>query len=208
MTPEQQALSEQLTNLQRLTVLGVVSGKSYEDAYKDAKGLDELESPASARAIVSRMLTEANVKDFYDSLLEGIADDAILTRKQALERLTLMASTEITDILEFVTVDVKKVGKDGEEETEEETIWRMFDSPEVQRKARAAIKSVTMTKQGPKIEMYDARDAITQIAKMQGWDAPNKVQVSGDPDNPVVSVTLGKEEYKAARAEMMKNDDC
>lgn len=190
LTEKQQELSDKLTNLQRLTVLGVVSGKSYEDAYKDAKGLDELESPASARAIVSRMLTEANVKDFYDSLLEGIADDAILTRKQALERLTLMASTEITDILEFVTVDVKKVGKDGEEETEEETIWRMFDSPEVQRKARAAIKSVTMTKQGPKIEMYDATSAIQQIAKMQGWEAPTKVANTDADGNPIVMMPM------------------
>lgn len=190
MTPDQQALADKLTNLQRLTVLGVVAGKSYEDAYKEAKGDEELSSPASARAIVSRMLTDANVKAFYDSLIAEVAKSAILTRERALERLTLMAETEITDILEFRTIEVQKVGKDGETETDEETIWLMKDSPEVERRARAAIKSVTMTKMGPKIEMYDSTAAIAQIAKMQGWEAPSKLELTGANGGPVKMKTL------------------
>lgn len=206
MTPEQQSLSEQLTKLQRLTVLGVVAGKSQRQAYTDAGG--KAKNAAAADAIVSRMLSDARVDAFYKSLIAQAANSSVLTREQALERLTLMANTEITDILEFFTVDVKREGKDGEDETVEETIWRMKDSPEVDRRARAAIKSVTMTKMGPKIEMYDARDAIAQIAKMQGWEAAQKVVHAGDPDNPVVTANLSAEEYKRARADMLKNDDC
>ena len=168
MTPEQQALSDALTKLQRGVVLGVVAGKSQRQAYRDAGG--KAKTDASADAVVSEMLSDPKVDAFYQSLIDQAANSSVMTREQALERLTLMASTEITDILEFVTVDVKRAGKDGEEETVEETIWRMKDSPEVERRARAAIKSVTMTKLGPKIEMYDARDAISQISKMQGWD--------------------------------------
>lgn len=205
MTPEQQALADKLTNLQRGVVLGVVAGKTQRQAYYDAGG--KAKTDASADAVVSEMLSDPRVADFYQAMIAEAATDAVLTREKALERLTLVANTEITDILEFRQVEVKKVGKDGEEETDWETIWSMKDSPDVERRARAAIKSVTMTKQGPKIEMYDATAAIAQIAKMQGWDAPKKVQVSGDPENPVVAVTLGKEEYKAARAEMLKNDD-
>lgn len=168
MTPEQQALSDALTKLQRGVVLGVVAGKSQRQAYRDAGG--KAKTDASADAVVSEMLSDPKVDAFYQSLIAQAANSSVMTREHALERLTLMASTEITDILEFVTVDVKRAGKDGEEETVEETIWRMKDSPEVERRARAAIKSVTMTKLGPKIEMYDARDAISQISKMQGWD--------------------------------------
>lgn len=168
LTTEQQALSDALTKLQRQTVLGVVSGKSQRQAYYDAGG--KAKNGDAADAVVSRMLSDTRVDAFYRSLIAEAAGSAIMSRTEALERLTLMASTEITDILEFVTVDVKRAGKDGEEETVEETIWRMKDSPEVERRARAAIKSVTMTKLGPKIEMYDARDAISQISKMQGWD--------------------------------------
>lgn len=200
MTPEQQALADKLTNLQRGVVLGVVAGKSQRQAYFDAGGKSK--SDDAADVVVSRMLGTARVKAFYDSLVSNVAKGAILTRERALERLTLMAETEITDILEFVTVPVKKVGNDGEEEIAEETIWRMKDSPEVERRAKAAIKSVTMTKQGPKIEMYDARDAISQIAKMEGWEAAQKIEHKG-----AVGL-LNAADYKKARKEMLKDDDC
>lgn len=173
MTPEQQALADKLTNLQRGTVLGVVAGKSQRQAYRDAGGKAKTDETADASA--SEILSHPEVKAFYDSLIASAAKSSIMTREEALERLTLIASTEITDILDFRTVEVKTVGKDGEEETDEQTIWLMRDSPEIEKRARAAIKSVTMTKQGPKIEMYDARDAIVQLAKMQGWEAPAKI---------------------------------
>lgn len=174
MTPEQEALSAQLTNLQRLTVLGVVEGKSQRQAYYDAGGKAKSDQIADSSA--AEILSNPKVRAFYESLVSSAATSAVLTREQALERLTLIANTEITDILDFRTVEIKRVGKDGEEETDEETIWLMRDSPEVERKARAAIKSVTFTKQGPKIEMYDATAAVAQIAKMQGWDAPTKTE--------------------------------
>ena len=41
LTPEQETLSAALTNLQRLTVLGVVEGKSQRQAYRDAGGKQE-----------------------------------------------------------------------------------------------------------------------------------------------------------------------
>lgn len=173
LTPEQQSLSDQCTKLQRLLVLGVVSGKSNRQAYRDAGGRAKDDKTADASA--SEILSNPKVDAFYRSMIESVVSDAIMTRSEALERLTLMATTEITDILEFRTVEVMRKGRDGEDEESEETIWLMKDSPEIKRRASAAIKSVTMTKQGPKIEMYDARDAIAQLAKMQGWEAAQKI---------------------------------
>lgn len=206
MTPEQKALSEKLTNLQRLTVLGVVAGKSQRQAYYDAGG--KAKTDESADATVSEILSDPKVRLFTDSLVSSIANDAIMSREEAMERLSLMGRTRITDILEFEAVEVVAKGKDGEDETKTETIWRLKDSAELQERAAAAIKSVTMTKQGPKIEMYDAKDAMAQLAKMQGWEAAQKLTLGGDADNPIVTVALDAEAYKKARADMMKNDDC
>lgn len=201
MTPEQQKLSDELTNLQRGVVLGVVSGKSQREAYYAAGG--KAKSDEAADATASEILSNPTVKAFHDSLISDAVSDAVLTRQKALERLSLMAATEITDILDFRTVEVQTIGKDGEMETAQETIWTMRDSPDVERKAKAAIKSVTMTKFGPKIEMYDATSAIAQIAKMQSWDAPVKLDV-----NATVGVSvLTPADYKAARAEMLGKDD-
>ena len=201
MTPEQQKLSDELTNLQRGVVLGVVTGKSQREAYYAAGG--KAKSDEAADASASEILSNPTVKAFHDSLIADAVSDAVLTRQQALERLSLMAATEITDILDFRTVEVQTIGKDGDMETAQETIWTMRDSPDVERKAKAAIKSVTMTKFGPKIEMYDATSAIAQIAKMQSWDAPAKLDL-----NSTVGVSvLTPADYKAARAEMLGKDD-
>ena len=200
LTPEQQKLAEKLTNLQRGVVIGVVAGKSQRQAYRDAGG--KAKTDEAADASVSQILSNVKVADFYNSLRAEAATEAVMTRTQALERLTLMATTEITDVAEFAAMDVKRVGKDGEETTEEETIWRIKDSGELGPRARAAIKSVTMTKMGPKIELYDAQNAMAQLAKLQGWEAAQKIDHSGG------IALLDKEDYKRARAEMLKSDDC
>lgn len=200
MTPEQQKLSDELTKLQRQTVLGIVAGKSQRQAYYDAGGRSK--NDKAADATVSVMLSNAKVDAFYQSLIGTVLKESIMTREKAMERLSLIADTRITDILDFETVEVSTTNKDGIEEMKPETIWRMKESVEIQERAASAIKSVTMTKNGPKIEMYDATAAIQQLAKMQGWESAQKVDHSG-----VVAV-LGKEEYKQARKEMLADDDC
>lgn len=206
MTPTQEKLASKLNQIQIDTVLGVIAGKSQRQAYIDAGGKGS--TPEAIDASASKLLSLDKVQLFKAALLESVVSDAIMTRQQALERLTLMASTEITDILEFGTVEVKLPGKDGEDETVEETIWRMKDSPEVERRAKASIKSVTMTKYGPKIEMYDSASAIAQMAKMQGWESAQKHIHGGDPANPVVTTVMDAEAYKQARKEMLDADDC
>lgn len=206
MTPEQEALGNELTNLQRLTVLGVVSGKSQRQAYYDAGG--SAKNDASADTVVSGMLSNPKVRAFYDSLMVETTGKAIMSREQALERLTLMGTTHITDILDFETVDVSTINKNGEAEIKQETIWRMKDSAELSKRAGAAIKSITMTKQGPKIEMYDAKAAMELIGKWQGWEAAQKVVHGGDPANPVVNTTLDAAAYKKLRKDMLGDDDC
>lgn len=85
MTPEQQALSEKLTNLQRLTVLGVVAGKSQRQAYYDAGGKANTDDAADVS--VSRMLSDARVRAFHDSLLADAVEEAQITLKTLLAEL-------------------------------------------------------------------------------------------------------------------------
>lgn len=176
MTPEQKFLFDQLTKLQQRVATNVLSGMSQRQAYVDGGGSAIGEESIDASA--SALLSNSKVATFMDAMKEEAISDAIMTRNKALERLSLMADTRITDILEFRTVEVKEVNKDGEEEVSEQTIWLMKDSPEIEKRAAASIKSVTMTKFGPKIEMYDAKDAIAQLAKMRGWESAQKIDLS------------------------------
>ena len=85
MTPKQQELSAQLTNLQRLTVLGVVEGKSQRQAYYDAGGTAKTDETADAS--VSRMLSDVTVRAFYDAMVGSVAECAQITLKTLLDEL-------------------------------------------------------------------------------------------------------------------------
>lgn len=85
LTPEQQSLSDALTNLQRLTVLGVVEGKSQRQAYRDAGGRAKTDEAADASA--SEILSNPQVRAFYDSMVSGAAKNAGITLETLLGEL-------------------------------------------------------------------------------------------------------------------------
>ena len=89
MTPEQQALADKLTNLQRGVVLGVVAGKTQRQAYYDAGG--KAASDESADSAVCTMLSNEKVKAFYDAMMEAAAEKAIWTRNDSLRELASIA---------------------------------------------------------------------------------------------------------------------
>ena len=89
LTPEQQALADKLTNLQRGVVLGVVAGKTQRQAYYDAGG--KAASDESADSAVCTMLSNEKVKAFYDAMMEAAAEKAIWTRNDSLRELASIA---------------------------------------------------------------------------------------------------------------------
>lgn len=179
LTKEQIELAAQLTPLQRKYVINLVSGSmSQREAYLAAGG--KAKDPKTQDVNASRMLAQAKVKAFYESLLNSMAESSIMTREEALERLSKTARATIHDICTFKLVEVKAVNKDGDEVTEFNTIWTMKETDEIDPVIAAAIKSVTFTKTGPKIEMYDANGSIKILSDMQGWNAPKESKISGE----------------------------
>jgi len=175
MTPEQQALADQLTKLQRQTVLNHVTGKmSQREAYYAAGGTAKRD--AVADAIVSRMLSDAKVKAFYDSLLAQAVKSSIATREEILERLTLQSRVTITDICDF---SYAQVGEDENGNPVYQTVWKMKDSKDIRPEHAACIKSVTVTKTGPKIELFDTTASAKLLVDMQGWQSATKHELTG-----------------------------
>lgn len=168
------------------------ASEAYRRAYRPAKMTDK-----SVNEKASQMLAMVKIRSRLDELTAKATSDAVMTRQQAMERLSLIAGVNITDILEFDQHDVET-----DEGLVRETIWRMKDSDEVREAAAVAIKSVTMTKYGPKIEMHDKLSAIQQLAKMQGWESATKHELSGPGGGPVETVDLSKLSDKAL-AELM-----
>lgn len=186
MTPEQKVLFDALTGLQQRVCVAILSGvyDSNRAAYYAAKG--KAKNDESADATVSRILSETKVRAFMDNIKDSIVSDAIMSREEALERLTKMARVTITDIAEF-REDV--IGEDDKGNPLMATNWRIKNSDEISPEAAASIKSVTSTKMGPKLEMHDPMGAMQQLAKMQGWDAATKV------DNTLRVIDDGSNEW-------------
>lgn len=157
-----------LTPKQEAFCLAYLKTGNASEAYRQVYAAKNMK-PATINVKASELLSNGKVTVRLAELNQSAVTDSVMTRQRALERLSLIAETSITDILEF---DQREI--DGPEGPVTETIWRMKDSVEIPDVAAATIKSVTMTKFGPKIEMYDRLGAIQQLARMQGWESAQK----------------------------------
>lgn len=102
--------------------------------------------------------------------VEKLADN-IASLDELKVSLTEMIRADITDIARWDTV----YGEDGG--AVPVPCIRKFE--DVPPELRRLIKSITYTKQGPKIEYYDKQKAMDMLIRIQGGYAPEKVALSG-----------------------------
>lgn len=172
MTPEQQELFDQLTQLQQRTATGVLAGMTQRSAYYAAGGTTE--SDAAADAIASRMLSDARVKAFMDSMKRQAISDAIMNRDEAMAILTQLARGNLVDIVKFKTANIGKDMETGEDV--HQTAWTIDESlQETDPEKLIIISELEVGKFGPKIKQHSKAAAIALLAKMQGWESAQKV---------------------------------
>lgn len=200
LTKEQQELASKLTPLQRKFIIELVKPKtSQRQAYLRAGGTAKTEEGQDASA--SRILSDIKVNEFYQSLINSQTKSAIMTREEALERLSKSARIKITDICNFSYVELE--GVDGKKYMN--TVWTMKDAEDIDPDVAACIKSVTFTKTGPKIELYDANGSIKLLSDMQGWAAPKRTEVTGKDGQPLqLSANVDSPEIASALTGLME----
>lgn len=172
---KQMELASKLTPLQRKFIIELIKpNTSQRQAYIKAGGKAKGDKAQDASA--SRMLTDVKVKAFYEAMMEVQTINSIMTRDEALERLSKSARIKITDVCTFKYVEFT------DKETDEvymNTVWTMKDAEDIDPDVAACIKSVTFTKTGPKIELYDANGSIKMLSDIQGWNAPKRTEITG-----------------------------
>lgn len=180
MNAEQKILFDNLTNLQQRVATNVLAGMSQRQAYYAAGGSAEDEKAADA--IASRMLTDAKVVLFMDSMKEEAVSNAVMSRQEALEKLSNLARTDLKDLVEFGSYEL---GSDGEGNPIVQAAWRIKDSVLQDPQKMAAISELTAGKDGIKIKTHSPITAIQQLAKMQGWESAGKLEVTGKDGGPI-----------------------
>jgi phage terminase small subunit len=173
MTEEQKALFDDLTTLQQEVSLASLSGKNDIDSYKASSG--KAATVKAMESSVSQILGNHKVVRFMDAMKAVAVNDAIMSRDEALVILSNNARVKVSDIATFSYV---QLGEDEDGNPIMGSVWKMKDSEDIDKDVLSCIKSVTMTKQGPKIELHDQQAAIKQLSTMQGWDSANKVDLT------------------------------
>lgn len=186
MTPDQKNLFDKLTQLQQRVATNVLAGMSQRQAYYAAGGTSE--SDPGADAMASRMLSDAKVKEFMDSMKLQAISNAVMSRQEALERLSCFARTDLKDLVEFGNYEVGVDDESGKPILQ--ASWSIKDSALQDPQKMASISELTAGKEGIKIKTHSPITAIQQLAKMQGWESASKHEVSGPNGQPLETKTL------------------
>lgn len=168
---ELKELSESLTKLQHGFVVSLVSGMTQRQAYLDAGGTAKSEISQDSGA--SQLASNSKVSAYYDALMEIATFTAVMTKEEAMQRLTLSAKVTITDVCDFKTV---QTGIDHHGDPIFQTTWTIKNSEDIPHHIAACIKSVTATKAGPKVELYDSANSIKLLSEMAGWNAAKEIK--------------------------------
>lgn len=189
MKPEHKVLYDKLTRLQKGVCLGVLEGNAYAKAYFDAGGIAK--DNDIANQIVSRMMSsDVNVKNFMSAMEDEAVTSAVMTRRQALERLSIIAGTSASDLVDFSTIEFE-VADGGRKK---QSIWSLKDGVEQTPEAMAAIAELSAGKGGFKFKMHSSTAAIKELANMLGWDSAKKVEITGKDGGAIETTDMTERE--------------
>lgn len=175
MTPEQKALFDRMTQLQQRVAINVLAGMSQRQAYYAAGG--SATSDESADATVSALLSNPKVSEFMDSMKMQAVSDAVMSRQEALEKLSILGRTDLKDIVRFETKEIGRNLETGEPLFQ--TGWFIPESIQEEDPAKLSIISeLEVGRFGPKIKTHSPMAAIAQLAKMLGWESAQKSEIT------------------------------
>ena len=205
LNQHQLELYGKLTALQRDVCMSVLDGLTFQEAYEQspfAEGFSSMKN--SVRAITKNKRVQA----FLRSIQDETVDDRIMKREEALRILTRQARGKLDDVLELKSEFVGMCPDGGG------PIWRtkfgLKRADEIDPELFANIVEMSHTNNGIKVKQYSQKDAVNQLARMQGLDRPQEIKhtVSGPDGGPVENVSLNKEDYAEIRKQMLEADDC
>ena len=187
LTPKKEAFS-----------LAYLETGNASEAYRRAYSAEKMK-PETIHKRASELLADREVAGRIAELQQAAASAVVMSRQEALERLSGFARIDLADLIEFAE---HEVGVDENGQSIIQTAWRIKDSSLQDPKKLAAIAELSAGRDGIKIKTHSPLQAIQQLAKMQGWESATKHELSGPGGGPVETVDLSRLS-DAAIAELM-----
>lgn len=189
MGPEVKKAASYLTKMQRDFLFNAWAGMTATEAYKLAGGtsikrayhdsyLWKLRNQPRGRAFLDALNRRhaallAPEQDAVRTEQDEAWARAVVTRNEALAKLSYIARANIKDIAEFRNV---QIGTDEDGEPIVQSVWNLKDADDMPTHVAAAIKRVKASPSGLTLELHDPIAAIQQIGKMLQWEAPQRVE--------------------------------
>jgi len=164
MNAEQLRAFEALNDREQRFALKILSGSTGREAI-EAGWPHTNERHLRAGTVRNR----PHVHQFLTAMQCSLVGDAIMSRNEAMERLTKIARTTLNDVIDTVSVNW---GTD--EEPDIQMMCKLRDDEE----ALEAIAEISSGPNGPKVKMHDPLKAIKQMAEMNGWNANIGVELN------------------------------
>ncbi len=164
-----------LTGKQESFAVAYVKFGNGTEAYKASLYASDNYSSGAIHVESCKLLKGMDIQARISELTKDAVTDAVMTKQEMLERLTRIARVSITDIADFKN---QQIGEDEDGNPVYQTTWEIKDAENMSLDAAQAIKAVTATKFGPKLDLHDQLGAIKQLSEMLGYNASSKVNLT------------------------------
>lgn len=158
-----------LTPKQEAFCMAYLETGNASEAYRRAYNAQNMK-PETVNKRASELLANGVIAGRLARLRSRSESAAVMSRQEALERLSMVARTSLSDLVEFGS---HELGEDEDGNPIIQSAWKIRDSALQDPKQLAAIAELTASKDGIKIKTHSPLQAIQQLAKMQGWDRPD-----------------------------------
>jgi len=155
-----------LTAKQEAFALAYLQTGNASEAYRRAYNAENMK-PETVNKRACELMANGAITGRLAELNAAAVSAAVMTRQEALERLSVFARTDLAELVEFGSYEL---GQDDSGQPIVQASWHIRDSALQDPKKLVAISELSATKDGIKIKTHSPLQAIQQLAKLQGWD--------------------------------------
>jgi phage terminase small subunit len=197
---------KQLSRLQMGFVLAILDNPNMPryKAYWKAGGKCRNRRTATSEA--GRIYANPHVQEVLGPL-EDLAklravNDSVMTRAEAIERLTSMARTQMNEVVDFHEVEI---GRRPDGTPLHQTSWTLKEGATEDDDVMGSIAELSSSGDGFKFKLHDPKACMALLAKIEGWEAPSRTEVSGPEGGPVEVKSLSDEDLARRLAFLLSN---
>lgn len=184
-----------LTQKQEMFCLVYIKTGNASEAYRQAYNTSRMK-PETVSRNAKALLDNNKIATRVEELNQSAVTDSVMTRQEALERLSGFARTDLADLIEF---GEHEGGEDDDGKPVIQATWRIKDSAMQDPAKMAAIAELAAGRDGIKIKTHSPLQAMQQLAKMQGWESATKHEISGPDGKPLSVLTAEMPAEEAAQ---------